>query len=564
MVFGPGTPFNPWRFDERTSILKTLIDPNGSSFDSICQTFNWQIPESFNIAAAVCDRHRDVSDRPALFCETASGRTGQYTFADLYRLSNKLANVFLAMGVSPGDRIAILLPQRVETGLCHLAAWKIGAISLPLSVLFGTDALRYRLEDSGAKVVIGATEGLEKIQSLRDELPELDTIIDCDDEKDGFWSLLDRAAEGFETARTLADDPAIVIYTSGTTGPPKGAVLAHRCLLGNLTGFEMSQNFFPRQDDLMWTPADWAWTGGLLDGLIPAWFYGCPVLGYDGGRFDPEKACDLMTRYRVRNAFIPPTALKMLRQVEDIHERGVRLRSVMSAGESLGAQIYGWAKDVLGIQVNEMWGQTEFNYIVGNCSTIMPVKPGSMGKSYPGHRVEPVDDKGNVLADGVIGELCALRDDPVMFLGYWKRDQATRDKFIGPWWSTGDVGYRDSDGYLWFVGRKDDVISSAGHRIGPCEIEDSMLKHSAVVQAAAVGTPDELRGEIVKAFIVLASGEVPSDELAQSIQDMVRGDLAAYEYPREIEFVSELPMTTTGKVRRIELREREIARKRKS
>lgn len=541
-----------------------MIDSGESGFDDICRSFTWQIPASFNIAAAVCDRHRDISHRPALLCETASGTKAQYSFADLYRLSNQLANVFLSMGVGPGDRIAILLPQRVETGLCHLAAWKIGAVSLPLSALFGTDALRYRLEDSGAKILVGATEGVQKVQSLRNELPELETIIDCDDRKSGFWSLLDRAAKSVETANTLADDPAIVIYTSGTTGPPKGAVLAHRCLLGNLTGFEMSQNFFPLDDDLMWTPADWAWTGGLLDGLIPAWFYGCPVLGYDGGRFDPEKACDLMARYRVRNAFIPPTALKMLRQIGDIRDRGVQLRSVMSAGESLGAQIYEWAEEALGVQINEMWGQTEFNYIVGNCSKIMPVKPGSMGKPYPGHLVEPVDEAGNVLADGQTGELCALRDDPVMFLGYWKRDQATQDKFIGPWWSTGDVGYRDSDGYLWFVGRKDDVISSAGHRIGPGEIEDCMLKHPAVVQAAAVGTPDELRGEIVKAFIVLASGEAPSDALRQSIQDMVRGDLAAYEYPREIEFVSELPMTTTGKVRRIELREREIARKRDS
>ena len=541
-----------------------MIDSGESGFDDICRSFTWQIPASFNIAAAVCDRHRDISHRPALLCETASGTKAQYSFADLYRLSNQLANVFLSMGVGPGDRIAILLPQRVETGLCHLAAWKIGAVSLPLSALFGTDALRYRLEDSGAKILVGATEGVQKVQSLRNELPELETIIDCDDRKSGFWSLLDRAAKSVETANTLADDPAIVIYTSGTTGPPKGAVLAHRCLLGNLTGFEMSQNFFPLDDDLMWTPADWAWTGGLLDGLIPAWFYGRPVLGYDGGRFDPEKACDLMARYRVRNAFIPPTALKMLRQIGDIRDRGVQLRSVMSAGESLGAQIYEWAEEALGVQINEMWGQTEFNYIVGNCSKLMPVKPGSMGKPYPGHLVEPVDEAGNVLADEQTGELCALRDDPVMFLGYWKRDQATQDKFIGPWWSTGDVGYRDSDGYLWFVGRKDDVISSAGHRIGPGEIEDCMLKHPAVVQAAAVGTPDELRGEIVKAFIVLASGQVPSDALRQSIQDLVRGDLAAYEYPREIEFVSELPMTTTGKVRRIELREREIARKRDS
>ena len=541
-----------------------MVDSGESGFDDICRSFTWQIPASFNIATAVCDRHRDISHRPALLCETASGTKAQYSFADLYRLSNQLANVFLSMGVGPGDRIAILLPQRVETGLCHLAAWKIGAVSLPLSALFGTDALRYRLEDSGAKILVGAAEGVEKVHSLRDELPELETIIDCDDGKSGFWPLLDSAAKNLEAVSTLADDPAIVIYTSGTTGPPKGAVLAHRCLLGNLTGFELSQNFFPLEDDLMWTPADWAWTGGLLDGLIPAWFYGRPVLGYDGGRFDPEKACDLMARYRVRNAFIPPTALKMLRQIGDIRDLGVQLRSVMSAGESLGAKIYEWAEEALGVQINEMWGQTEFNYIVGNCSKIMPVKPGSMGKSYPGHRVEPLDEAGNVLADGQTGELCALRDDPVMFLGYWKRDQATQDKFIGPWWSTGDVGYRDSDGYLWFVGRKDDVISSAGHRIGPGEIEDCMLKHPAVVQAAAVGTPDDLRGEIVKAFIVLASGEAPSDALRQSIQDRVRGDLAAYEYPREIEFVSELPMTTTGKVRRIELREREIARKRDS
>ncbi len=243
-----------------------------ADFDEIGRTFQWQIPERFNIAGAVCDRHREVVNHPALLCENALGVNSEHTFADLHRLSNQLANVFLSMGVKQGDRVAILLPQRVETGLCHIAAWKIGAVSLPLSVLFGTDALRYRLEDSGAKVLVGSQEGVEKIQSLRNELPELERVIDCDDERSGFWALLGQAKADCETLNTLADDPAIVIYTSGTTGPPKGAVLAHRCLLGNLTGFEMSQNFFPHPDDLMWTPADWAWTGGLLDGLIPAWF----------------------------------------------------------------------------------------------------------------------------------------------------------------------------------------------------------------------------------------------------------------------------------------------------
>ena len=497
----------------------------------------------------------------ALYCENGRGECAEYTFGDLQRLSNQLANVLVSFGLQKGDRVAILLPQRVETGVAHLAAWKAGALSLPLSILFGVDALKYRLQDSGARFVIASSEACEKLRALREDLPELHSIIDCDDEAAGFWPLIDKASDSFQSVATLADDPALVIYTSGTTGPPKGAVLPHRCLLGNLPGFELSQNFFPQSGDLMWTPADWAWTGGLLDGLIPAWVYARPVLGFDGGRFDPERACDLLAKYRVRNAFIPPTALKMLRQVPDIRQRGVALRSVMSAGESLGAHIFEWAKDALGVEVNEMWGQTEFNYLVGNCSQIMSVKPGAMGKPYPGHRVEPVDEEGHVLADGEIGELCAMRDDPVMFLGYWQREQATRDKFIGPWWSTGDLGYRDSDGYLWFMGRKDDVISSAGHRIGPGEIEDCMLKHPAVAQAAAIGIPDELRGEIIKAFIVLAPGQQPSDELKRDIQERVRRERAVYEYPREVEFIDELPMTTTGKIRRIELRQRETAKK---
>ena len=542
----------------------SVINPKADSFEEARRSFSWQVPGDFNMASAVCDRYAGKSSATALLCETSAGQTTRYTFSDLSLLSNRLANAFQNAGVQAGDRVAIILPQRVETGLCHLAAWKMGAVSLPLSVLFGTDALQYRLQDSGARIAVCSKEGFDRVQSLRAELPDLDTVINCDDPKAGFWPLLNRGADTFETIKSGADDPALIIYTSGTTGPPKGAVIAHRCLLGNLPGFEMSHNFFPQADDLMWTPADWAWTGGLLDALIPAWFYGKPVLGYDGGRFDAEKAYDLMDRYRVRNAFIPPTALKMLRQVGDLKARGVHLRSVMSAGESLGAQLYEWTTQALGVQVNEMWGQTEFNYIVGNCSAMMRVKPGSMGKAYPGHRVEPVDESGNVLGDGEIGELCAHRDDPVMFLGYWQREQATQDKYLGPWWSTGDLGYRDADGYLWFVGRKDDVISSAGHRIGPGEIEDCMLKHPAVAQAAAVGSPDELRGEIVKAFIVLAQDHAPSDTLRQDIQDAVRRDLAAYEYPREIEFVSELPMTTTGKVRRIELRQLERDKKGRS
>ncbi len=541
-----------------------LIDPALRDFEVIRASFRWQIPEHYNITHEVCDRHAQHADAIALYYEHVDGTEKRFSFGELKRLSNRLGNALRGLGIERGDRVAIVLPQRVETGVAHLAIYRLGAVALPLSILFGPDALEYRLRDSGAKAVI--TDGLRVpvLSGLKSSLPSLRLIIDCDARsgEHALSRLLERASDDLVPVRTAADDPALLIYTSGTTGPPKGALVAHRSLLGNLTGFELSQNFFPQEGDCFWTPADWAWTGGLMDALLPSWYYGKPVLAYEQrGRFDPEQACRLLAKYKVRNAFIPPTALKMMRQLGDIRARlGVELRSVMSAGEAVGAELYHWARDALGVEVNEMWGQTEFNYLVGNCSAIMPVRPGSMGRPYPGHEVDVIDEQGNVVRAGENGELAARRTgDPVMFLGYWGNEEATRKKFIGEWFCTGDVGYRDEDGYLWFVGRKDDVISSAGYRIGPGEIEDCLLKHPAVAQAAVIGSPDELRGSIVKAFIVLASGYAPTEALKREIQDAVRTRLAAYEYPRAIEFIGELPMTTTGKVRRVELRARDLA-----
>jgi acetyl-CoA synthetase len=400
----------------------------------------------------------------------------------------------------------------------------------------------------------------DDVKTLQPELSDLQTVIGCrcGASQDEFWALLEKGSDQFEMVQTHADDPACLIYTSGTTGPPKGALVAHRAVLGNFTGFEMSQNFFPQAGDVFWTPADWAWTGGLWDALLPALNYGMPIVAFEAVGFDAERVCRLMGDYAVTNAFIPPTALKMLRVLPDLKSSyNLKLRAIMSAGEQVGEELIHWGHDALGLTINEMWGQTEFNYIVGNCSAIMPPKPGSMGKPYPGHRVDVIDDDGNVMPDGEEGELAACCDDPVMFLGYWNNEQATRDKITANWFRTGDVGYRDADGFLWFVGRKDDVISSAGYRIGPGEIEDSLLKHPAVLQAAVIGKPDELRGEIVKAFVVLGPGHDATPELAHEIQQSVRTRLSAHEYPREVEFIDELPMTTTGKVRRIDLRARE-------
>lgn len=533
-----------------------LFQPQKQDFTALQNNFSWQIPAQYNIAQSTCERHS--ADQIALFYEHQSGRSARYTFGQIKHWSNQLANVLQHQGIAQGDRVAIVLPQRVETGIAHIAVYKLGGIALPLSILFGPDALQYRLADSAAKVVITDQAHYLLLAELKADLPALEQIICCDEVAGStqFWPLLQQASDQFAIATTQADDPALLIYTSGTTGAPKGALDAHRCLLGNLTGFELSQNFFPQPDDVFWTPADWAWTGGLLDALLPSWHYGVPVLAYEGSGFDPERVCHLLEKYRVSNAFIPPTALKMLMQVAKLSRFELRLRAVMSAGESVGEVILSWAQEHLGITLNEMWGQTECNYLVGNCAAIMPVKPGSMGRPYPGHDVDVIDDRGKVMAAGDIGELAVRCDDPVMFLDYWQKPEAKAEKIINNWFRTGDTGYRDQDGYLWFVGRNDDVINSAGYRIGPSEIEDCLLKHPAVQQAAVIGVPDDLRGEAIKAYLVLAEGYQGSEKLASEIQQTVRQQLAAYEYPRLIEFIEQLPMTTTGKVQRAELRQR--------
>ena len=537
-----------------------LIDPASTDFDLIRSEFRWSIPERLNIAHQVCDRHQDRAGQVAIYYENMAGERASYSFADLKEYSDRFANALRASGVQRGDRVAIVLPQTVETIVAHLAIHKLGAVSLPLAILFGPEALEYRLRDSGACAAIVHASRYDDVRELQPGLPDLGKVIGCrcGEPADEFWSLLQSGAAQFEMVQTSADDPACLIYTSGTTGPPKGALVAHRAVIGNFTGFELSQNFYPCEGDVFWTPADWAWTGGLWDALLPALNYGMPIVAFEGAGFDAERVCRLMQDYAVTNAFIPPTALKMLRMLPDLKSGyDLRLRAIMSAGEQVGEELIHWGRDALGLTINEMWGQTEFNYLVGNCSAIMEPRPGSMGKPYPGHQVDVIDEDGKVMPAGEEGELAARCDDPVMFLGYWNNEEATRAKIRAGWFLTGDVGYRDEDGFLWFVGRKDDVISSAGYRIGPGEIEDSLLKHPAVLQAAVIGKPDELRGQIVKAFVVLAPGREPGDELAADIQQSVRRRLSAHEYPREVEFIDELPMTTTGKVRRIDLRARD-------
>ncbi len=544
-------------------------------YQEIYRSYRWQVPERFNIAAACCRRHAADRYRFCMYWEDESGATSAWTYWDIQQQANRLSNALTALGVARGDRVAIILPQRPETAIAHVACYQMGAIAMPLSILFGPDALEYRLQNSESVVALVDPASMPNLAPIRDRLPGLKHVIGVAGAAEswvtGWERLLEQASRRFTPVDTAAEDPALLIYTSGTTGPPKGALKPHRVLIGNLPGFNHSHDVFPQAGDLFWSPADWAWTGGLMDALLPTMYHGYPILGYRG-RFDPEKAFHLCEKYQVRNSFLFPTALKMMmKAVPGPRKRyELALRSIMSAGESVGETVFAWSREALGITINEMFGQTEINYLVGNSHTLWPAKPGSIGRPYPGHKVAVIDDDANEVPTGEVGEVAVHRTDmhgdrdAVFFLGYWKNDAATRQKYTGDWCRTGDLATRDADGYLWYQGRADDVFKSAGYRIGPAEIENCLVKHPAVANAAVVPSPDPERGNVVKAFIVLTQGHAPSAQLEEEIKNHVRGRLAPYEYPKEIEFIAELPMTTTGKVQRRVLRLREAERKKGS
>jgi acetyl-CoA synthetase len=528
-------------------------------YDALYRQFRWQLPALYNIGVDVCDRWAEIDPgRPAILHVTPAGEIEPVSYGALRQASNRLANALRAQGVTRGDRVAILLPQMAEVAAIHIAIYKLGAIALPLAVLFGVDALAYRLQNSGAKVLITNVQGLDKLAAIRSSASDLTLILSLDGAGEGavgFSETLARAASDFTPEPTRPDDPALMIYTSGTTGQPKGALHAHRVLLGHLPGIEMPHEFFPQHGDRMWTPADWAWTGGLLNVLLPGLHYGVPVVAHRLDKFDPDEAFALMAKASVRNAFIPPTGLRMLRSVgKPRHD--VRLRTIGSGGESLGPETYEWGKSALGLVINEFYGQTECNLVVSACAAIGVSKPGVIGKPVPGHVVGVIGTDGKLCRPGEIGQIAVKRPDPVMFLAYWGRPDATRDKFVGDWMTTGDQGVVDDDGYIAFVGRDDDIITSAGYRIGPGEIEDCLIRHPAVALAAVIGKPDPVRTEIVKAFIVLKTGIAASECLANEIQAFVKTRLSAHEYPREIAFIEQMPMTTTGKIIRRLLRQR--------
>jgi acetyl-CoA synthetase len=554
--------------------------------DLLHRGFRWKQPRHFNIADVCCGRWaRETPEAIAIRYEHEDGTTLTCDYASLQAQANRLSHALQRLGVQSGDRVALVMPQRIETAVAHIALYQLGAVAMPLSMLFGPESLTYRLQNSEARLAIADESAMANLLAARPDCPGLETVIavgGAQGQADADWpALLAREQAFFTPHVTTADDAAVLIYTSGTTGPPKGALIPHRALLGNLSGFVCSQNWFPQRGDVFWSPADWAWTGGLMDALLPTLYFGHPIVAYQG-RFSPEKAFELMARHGVTNTFLFPTALKaMMKAVPEPKRRyALKLRAIMSAGEAVGDAVFAYCRDRLGVVVNEMFGQTEINYVVGNCGLYVdatgtahpgwPARPGSMGRPYPGHRVAVIDDDGNECPRGTPGDVAVHRrdvhgaPDPIFFLGYWRNDAATRAKFTGDpsdsWCRTGDTAVMDDEGYLWYQGRSDDVFKAAGYRIGPSEIENCLVKHPAVANAAVVPKPDPERGAVVKAYVVLAAGHAGTPQLVEDLQRHVRGQLAPYEYPKEIEFIDALPMTTTGKVQRKVLRDRERAR----
>ncbi len=514
-----------------------------TSYEEMCAGHRWEVPPRYNLAADVCDRH--PREKLAMIWESFDGSARELTWGDLQDLANQAAHTLTAHGVGRGDRVAVVLPPVPEAAAVFFGTWKLGAILLSMSVLYGDDGIEHRLADSGARLVV--TDAANAPRFDRSWAPEV-LVLET--------GTLAAAPTDHVACDTAADDPAQLYYTSGTTGLAKGIVHAHRYVLAHE---EFTYCHEVEDGERFHGMGEWAWAAGIAP-LLGPWRLGAVQCVFRrAAGFDPHQQLDFLSRHRVTNVFTTPTAMRAMMAIEDAGTRyPQRFRRVCSAGEPLNPEAIRWFRQQYGVTVLDYYGLTESYPLVANYP-LLEVREGSMGKPMPGWDVRILDEDERPVARGERGEICLrARSNPHYPLGYWGNPQAAEEAFGGEWFHTKDAAVEDEDGYYWYVGRADDVIIAAGYRIGPFEVESACLEHPAVREAAVVASPDELRGNVVKAFIVLADGVEPADALADEIKRFVRDRLSAYAYPRRVEFVSDLPKTLTGKIRRIELREREL------
>lgn len=541
-------------------------------YSELYQSFQWLVPSQFNIAQACVYRWAENTlegRRIAIYYEDGTGRREVWTYTRLAETARRLANGFVKMGVLPGDRVAVVLGQRPESVAACMAIFSVGAIAMPLSPSLSTDDLTMRLQDSGTHVAIVDAHTGPDVVKAQQRYAGLTQIVALDfvDEAVIAWrTLLARQAADFKPLPTRSDSPALLLYTCGATGAAKGVLLSHAALIGALPGFVASQNWFPRKGDIFWTPGDWSWSNSLLGALLPTLYFGHAIVG-TLGEFSAEKAFALLARYRVTNLFIPPPMLQSLMResTSPVAFAPLNLRAISSSGEPAGKAAFDWCQQVLGVPLNEMYAQAETGSVVGNSYRKWPAHAGSMGKPYPGHRVAVLDTEGNPCPTGTTGEIAINRQDihghpdPALFLRYWHTEASTQAGNAEQWYLTGDLATIDADGYYWHAGRRDDIFRSAGHLIGPAEIEDCLKTHTAVHAAAVIPKPDPQHGALIKAYIVLNEDarHVDPHQLQTSLHEFLGHRLAAHQLPREIEFVESLPTTNSGKLRRNVLRTRE-------
>ena len=544
--------------------LRKILPPGEISYQSIVDAFDIPYLEYFNMAHATVDKHSagKKSGKTALICVSESGESQSYTYRDLSESSSRFADHLRKQGVKKGDVVALFAEQGLECAMAHLGSYKIGAIVAPLSPLYGPEAVKHVLKDCEAKIIVTQRNLWDRIKK-HDADPPVDKAIVSGGIKPGETDFREAIAatnsSQSSTENTKSTDPALLLYTSGSTGMPKGILHKQELLRGYLASVSLFYELhLAEENQILWTVSDWSWVAGIFNVMLTGWYFGQTVVA---GRqqFAPESAFSFLEKHQISHCFLTPTALKRMAVLKEPKARWpkLRLRAIGTGGEPLPASVLGWAKSSLNIPINEFYGLTEVNHLIGNCARLWPIKPGSMGRPYPGHNIAVIDEAGVELPRGTVGEIAAHGDDPTLFLEYWKNEKRTKEIRIGNWVRTGDFGYQDDDGYFWYKGREDDLIKSSGYRIGPAEIEDVLVAHPSVAEAAVIGVIDEERGQLIKAFVSVVDDALRSEELVLELQTYVKNKLAFFKYPRLVEFVDQFPLTSTGKINRKELRRRE-------